>query len=261
MAPSPAPPSQDNVPEVPTPARPREVGTEKTSSVPWLEWTALLVLISGIMGAYFFVPAVQQSAQEAFAAVASGEDAQIRAWADSLGVWGPLTILALQLLQVVLAVIPALPLMILSVLGYGPLWGGLLAWGGLLLACAFGYWIGRTFGQVAVDRFVKPRTARSVQDFVERYGAWAIVAARFSPLFPADAVSFVAGLSRLGFRRYLLASAVGTLPVTLLLIFLGSDVKRLLGGLVVASLLVLVLFSVYVVRDRRRLRNGALPQE
>lgn len=216
------------------------------------EWVVLVVLVALVAGVYFFVPGVRAGAQEAFAAVASGDEARMHAWADTLGAWGPLTILALQLLQVVLAAIPALPLMLLSVLGYGPLWGGLLAWGGLLLACAFGYWIGRTFGQVAVDRFVSPGAERAVRDFVERYGVWAIVAARLSPLFPADAVSFVAGLSRLGFKRYLFASALGTLPVTLLLVFLGSDVKRLLGGLAIASLFVLALFVVYVVRDRRR---------
>jgi len=91
--------------------------------------------------------------------------------------------------QTLLAFIPSVLIMVVSVLAYGPLWGGLLSWGGLVMAALVAYGIGRALGPVTVDRLIGRKTEQKLKRFVERYGVWGIIVARISPALSTDAVS------------------------------------------------------------------------
>jgi uncharacterized membrane protein YdjX (TVP38/TMEM64 family) len=160
-----------------------------------------------------------------------------------------------MLLQTLIPFLPSVVTMVVAVLGYGPVRGGILAWGGLLLAACLGYGIGRAFGPVTVDRLIGSRAERKVEQFVERYGVWAVIAARIAPMISTDAISIVAGLAGMGFWRFLLATAAGTLPLTILVAWLGADIQRLGSGLIWASVVSLILFGAYVVYDHRSARS------
>lgn len=111
---------------------------------------------------------------------------------------------------------------------------GLFGWTGTLLAVCFGtyirdiitYWLGRGFGHWLMSRraFVKmlgPRRIRRAQKMFEMRGSAAVFLGRFMvgmrvPLF------FVAGTLGLSFRRFAFWDAIGMLPSSFLLIWLGA---------------------------------------
>jgi uncharacterized membrane protein YdjX (TVP38/TMEM64 family) len=219
-----------------------------------LTWLVPLGVIAALVLAYFVWPGFRSLVDEAYRVVQSGDRAQLEAWVSGFGAWGPVLIYALMVAQTLLAFIPSLLITVVPVLAYGPLWGGLLAWSGLLLAALVAYGIGRALGPVTVERFIGHKTERQIEGFVERYGVWGVVAARVSPALSTDAVSFVAGLVKMRLWRFALATALGTLPLVVLVAFLGSDLERLRGGLIWVSVLSLVAFVLYVVWDRRRRR-------
>ncbi len=229
--------------------RKRQSGEGKQSRLTWL---IPLGIVAALVLLYFVWPGFQEFINEAYAVVTSGDREQLEAWVSGFGAWGPLLIYALMVAQTLLAVIPSLVVTVVPVLAYGPLWGGLLAWSGLLLAALVAYGIGRSLGPVTVERFIGHKTEKKIEGFVERYGVWGVIAARVSPVLSTDAVSFVAGLVKMGLRRFLFATAVGTLPLVVLIAFLGRDFGRLRSGLIWVSLVSLVAFIVYVVWDRRR---------
>jgi len=210
---------------------------------------ALLALLTGL---YFVWPGFQRFIDDAYRVLSSGEQAQVEQWVSGFGGWGFAVIIALVLFQTIVAFLPSLVTMVVAVLAYGPVLGGLLAWGGLLLAASFGYGIGRALGPVTVDRLIGTKAEQKVEDFVEQYGIWAIIAARISPVLSTDAISIVAGLADMAFWRFLLATAIGTLPLTVLVAWLGSDIDRLQTGLIWISVISLAIFIGYVVYDRHR---------
>lgn len=176
------------------------------------------------------------------------------------GAWGPLLILALTVAQALLAFLPSIVIMVVAVLAYGPWWGGLLAWGSLLLAASVTYLVGRALGPVTVDRLIGEATERRVAHYVERYGIWAVVAARVSPALSTDAASYAAGLVGMRYRSFLLATGLGTLPLTVFIAYLGEDVQRLRSGLIWVSVVSVALFLAYVIFDHlRRGGPGAEP--
>lgn len=212
-------------------------------------WLIPLGALAVLVGLYFVWPGFQRFINEAYGALASGRQEQVEQWVEGFGAWGFVVVLALMLMQTILAFLPSVLIMVVAVLAFGSVWGGLLAWGGLLMAACLGYGIGRSFGPVTVDRLIGGRAEQKMEDLVERYGVWAVVAARISPVLSTDAVSIVAGLTKMAFGRFVLATAVGTLPLTVAVAWLGADINRLRTGMIWISVTSLALFVGYVLYD------------
>lgn len=204
-----------------------------------------------MVGLYFWWPAYHDFLKEAYTKLSSGEREEVRRWIEGFGAWGALVILALMILQTLIPFLPSLLTMVVAVLAYGAWLGGLVAWGGLLVAAALGYAIGLLVGPVTVDHIIGGKTEGKVEHFVDRYGSWAIVAARISPALSTDAVSIVAGLVKMPFLKFALATAAGTLPLTILVSWLGEDIDRLKAGLIWISVISLLIFVGYVVWDKK----------
>ena len=219
------------------------------SRLTWLIPVGLLAL--GVL-LYFVWPGFQNSVNAATSILLSGDRQRLEAWVEGFGAWGPIVIILLMVLQTVVAFIPSVIIMVVTVLAFGPLWGGVLTWVGLLIAATVGYVIGHALGAVTVDRLIGESTEKKVEGFVKEYGIWAIIAARISPALSTDAVSIVAGLADMTYWRFILATGAGTLPLTVLIAYLGADIQRLETGLIWVSVVSVVLFIAYVIWDRRR---------
>lgn len=215
-----------------------------------LTWLIPLALLSLLLGLYLVLPGYRAFVDRAFDLIRLGESEELQEWIRGFGLWGPLLIVALMLAQTLLAFIPSLLIMVAAVLAYGPWWGGLLAWGGLLLAATLAYFIGRALGPVTVDRLIGHRAEQKLEAYVERYGVWGVIVARVSPALSSDAVSYAAGLVRMRFERFILATAGGILPLAALISFLGEDWDRLRSGLIWISAASLAVFVGYVIYDQ-----------
>lgn len=222
---------------------------EQTSRRPWIVAGLLLAVLVAM---YFLWPGFEWLVDRTYVLVREGDQQGLRAWVQSAGPWGPILILALMLAQTLLPIIPSVLIMVVAVLAYGSWWGGVLAWTGLVLSASVAYLIGRALGAAAVDRLVGRKTERRIAGYVRRHGLGAVVAARVSPALSTDAVSFAAGIVGMRFGRFLLATAVGILPLTVLIGYLGASIERLSTGLLWISILSLALFGGWVVFDRIR---------
>ena len=218
-------------------------------------WIIPVGLIALLVGLYFVIPPYRDFVDKAYTLLTSGDQQGFETWVRGFGAWGPAVILALMIMQTLLAFIPSVLIMIVTVVAYGPLWGGVLTWGGLMVAAAVGYGIGRAVGPATVYQLIGEKTENKVEGFVEDYGIWAIIAARVSPALSTDAVSFVAGLVKMGWLRFLFATGAGILPLTVLIAFLGADFQRLETGLIWVSVVSVALFLGYVVFDKWRDKN------
>jgi len=144
-----------------------------------------------------------------------------------------------------------------------PLWAVCL----LLVAAAFvgnvcGYYIGRAAGPAIFDkprsRLFNPAHVLKTQEFFDKYGNRAIVLGRFVPIVRTF-ITVMAGIGRMGPRRYLTYSLIGGVlwaaGVTLLGFWLGqfafvrANIELILLLIVAISVLPIV---VELVRARRK---------
>lgn len=206
------------------------------------------VLLLGV-ALYAALPGFRGFIHEAMSVLATGELARIRAWLQSFGPWSLVVILFILVVQPLLVVVPSVIMMVVAVLAYGSLWGGLLAWSGSILAALVGYGLGWALSPVTVDYLIGRGTEREIARYVRRYGFWAVALFRVSPVLSTDAISIVAGLLEMRFWRYLAATALGFLPLAGAIAVLGGDLERMETALVWGSILSVAAFVVYVTLD------------
>ncbi len=83
-----------------------------------------------------------------------------------------------------------------------------LATAGSTVGGAFGYLIGDKGGRPLLRRLFKPEKVAMVQRYYHRYDVWAVALAGFTPI-PYKLFSISAGVFRLDFLRFMVASAAG----------------------------------------------------
>ncbi len=84
------------------------------------------------------------------------------------------------------------------------------------------------------------------------WGAYAILVTRLVPVVSFDIVSYAAGLTLVGFWRFMLATMVGMAPATFLYAYLGGQAPQYVQVLLVAFGVVIAGAVVAAVLRRRR---------
>lgn len=209
-----------------------------------------LLVVAALFVSYFIFPSYEEGIDEAFEVLTSEDPKLIKEWVSQFGAWGPIAIIAALILQMFLFIVPNILLIFISILSYGPLWGGMLAWLGIVIASTIGYLIGNKLSPVVVHRLVSAKTQHLLREYIRDYGMKAIVVLRLSS-FSNDGLSLVAGLLNMNYRRYIVATVMGITPLITIIALFGKNAKIEKGLLWVGIALVLGLV-IYIVIDRRR---------
>lgn len=212
-------------------------------------------IIVAVVLSYFFIPGVQQFFNEAFSILTSGDDQKINQWVGQFGFWGPLIIILAMIIQMFLIVIPSPILIGVAVLGYGAFWGSLIAVAAIVSASTAGYIIGAYLGPPFVAKMLGTSTKMKIESEVEHYGFWAVVVIRLNPFLSDDAISFVGGVLRMGYWRFIAATVVGVIPLTLFIAFLGEHTQQIKNISLWTGIVSLVLFGLYIWWDKKWKRN------
>jgi len=220
----------------------------------WLSGLSIGLLIM-FVALYFIWPDYRVFLQEMWLSLTSGDRQQVRLWVEKAGLFGPLLIILLMTLQMFTFVIPSWLLMIVAVIAYGPWWGGLLSIVSVSIAGAVGYGIGLLVGQKALARVIGREAERRVIAETNRYGIWAVFMARLNPFLSNDLVSFVAGVLRMGFPRFMTATLAGIAPLAVMIGYFGREDSQMKWGLLVISLVSLAGLVVKIWFDRRPVRE------
>lgn len=210
------------------------------------------LIVTGIVSAYFFVPSVQSFFDEAWQVLSSNDEAKIESWVSGFGWIGPLVLVLCMVAQMFLLVIPSLALMVVSIVAYGPFWGSLIAFVSIFTASSVGYFIGSYFGPVLVEKLIGAKSEKKIGAFIEDYGFWAVFVTRLNPILSNDAISFVAGILKMGYWKFMSATLLGISPLTLFIAVLGETTDGLKTGLIWGSFISLLLFLLYVWWDRNK---------
>lgn len=189
---------------------------------------------------------------EGWRLLASGDPERIREWLLAFGIWAPIVSGLLQILSSLLPFLPGFVLSIANAMLYGALLGGLLTFSTSLLAAAICFGIARILGRSAIERVVAPATLARVNHFVERRGGWAVFWGRLLPFINPDVVSYAAGLTRLGWIRFLIAMGAGALPATVFYSILGAAALDMAPGalVLVTAATLLPLVAVWYFRAK-----------
>ncbi len=197
-----------------------------------------MVGLAAFLLSLLLLPEVRGFLGRGYAALSSHNPEVTHAFVRSLGWAGPVAILVAYVIQAVIPLLPSLVLTAVTVRAYGVVVGFVIVYAGALLGAAAGYGLGRALGEPMVRALAGEKARAQAQAFMNRHGPQGVLLVRLMPVLPAEVLSLVAGAARMGFRPFMLATAVGVLPVTLLVVWLSESASRLLWGLAIMSLVV-----------------------
>jgi uncharacterized membrane protein YdjX (TVP38/TMEM64 family) len=141
---------------------------------------------------------------------------------------------------------PGLPFTVAAGALFGTLLGSTLSWIGAMAGAMTGYTLARTIGHDVVARWLQryERASAAVGQANTFHG---LLRLRLIPVIPLGTVNFVAGLARTPFGRYLLATAIGIIPSTLIYNYFADSLVEGVGGGKVRALASLLLASALLI--------------
>ena len=138
------------------------------------------------------------------------------------GLWGPVMVFILLVLQAITPMAPGQPVMITSGYLYGQFWGGLLTATAIFLSGEMGFIIARYAGRPAVYRLFSPKITDYWERMAANQGVLFYTCAFILPFFPSDLMLYVAGLGNISPRRFAYANLLGRLPLSVSITILGA---------------------------------------
>jgi uncharacterized membrane protein YdjX (TVP38/TMEM64 family) len=125
------------------------------------------------------------------------------------GIWGPVVLFILFVLQVFLAFIPGQALMIACGYLYG-FWGGfLLSWLSLVVGGEIAYFLARRYGRPFAEKWIAPSVLERWNSAAAGQGIAFFALSLVMPLVPNDAMCYVAGLGTIRRIHFSIANLLG----------------------------------------------------
>ncbi len=220
------------------------------SRLPRSAWWRLLLLAAIIVVGVIYALVVGLPSQD-----------RVRALVTDRGALGVL-IFVLGYAVITLTPAPASAATIVAGVLFGVPGGVAIVLVGATLGAYGGFWIGRLLGREAVERLTGRRVAR-VNDLLRRRGLFAVLGIRLVPVLPFAVVNYSAGLTAVRQTDYVLGTALGIVPGTVVYVVLGAYGNNPLSWPFAGAILALILLTVgswWVVRRSRRRRSTTAPE-
>jgi len=156
------------------------------------------------------------------------------------GVIAPIAFILLQIIQVVLFIIPGEVTGFIGGILFGTFWGTVYTTIGVVLGSFFAFLLARKFGRPFVEKMIGQKYIKKLDSFSEAKITFIFFMIFLLPLFPDDIFCFLAGLTKMKTKVFLIIVSVGRFPGYLMLGILG-------GGLATSQIKLFVISSVICI--------------
>lgn len=145
----------------------------------------------------------------------------------SLGPLTPLAYAFLFLISLVIAPLPGLPIMTMSVGIFGFVPAIVFTYFLAVLGAAINFWIARIWGRPVMRWLVGKRGLRKIDKHTAEFTTEVLVLTRLFDGLLFEWISYAAGLTNISFKKYILITAVCSLPYFLISLVLSGSFGNL----------------------------------
>lgn len=179
----------------------------------------------------------------------------IKSYIQSYGSLSIVAFLAISAIRPLGVIIPVTILTIIAGSLYGPVYGFILAMASILISSNVAFFISRYLGKSFVEKLLKHR-AEKINLKIEKNGFKIILIMRMSGVFPLDIVAYAAGLTKVKYRDFILATMLGVIPETFSFSFMGHNINNpLSSGFILSIVLVALTVGVPLIYNKVTAKN------
>nr|MDO8113517.1 VTT domain-containing protein [Candidatus Sigynarchaeota archaeon] len=139
----------------------------------------------------------------------------------TIGAWGILLYFGVMTVQSLLIPIPSELILLLTGILWGIPGGTALGIAGSIFTGAMAYSITLRGGRPIVDKLIPKKILDPLDTLIKKYGTWFIFSMRALPLMAFDPISYASGFLKINFKKYMIATVVGSVPRSIFYALLG----------------------------------------
>jgi uncharacterized membrane protein YdjX (TVP38/TMEM64 family) len=217
----------------------------------WASLALSVVTVAIAAAVVLAIPDLRDAAGHAL----HGEGNELRRQLRDMGALGVFVLVALMLIHAVVF-FPSELVTATAGYVYGFAGGVALAVVGWLASALLTYWLGRHAGRPVLRRLAGGHRLEGLEAALARGGPVVLLAARLLPVVPYSLIGYVAGAARVPLWTFVWTSVVGMLPLTLIVVTLGTRLQDFSWSdpVVWLALVPLLLAAVMARPLSRRLR-------
>ena len=119
------------------------------------------------------------------------------------GIWAPIIFMLIQIIQVVIPIIPGGITLAVGVMIFGPWWGFVYNYVGIVIGSFILFWLGRRYGMKLVEAFVSDKVMDKYMSKLDTKG-WRTTFAIMIllPVAPDDALVLLTSLTKMKWREF-----------------------------------------------------------
>lgn len=144
----------------------------------------------------------------------------------AFGMWAPVAVICLMILHCFVP-FPAELLALCAGAVFGLVYGTLLIWIGAMLGAVLSFWLSRVVGQVVLKRWLPVQQHETLDRWTKSQGTVALLVSRLIPVIAFNLINYAAGLTKVRLWTFIWTTGIGILPITVLSVYLGSQMRDL----------------------------------
>jgi len=175
----------------------------------------------------------------------------IKSFVNGFGNAAPLAFIIICIIKPVIFFLPSMGLTIVAGTLFGPMYGTVYVVVGGAGSTVVGFYMTRWFGRKWIEQFIKGRERMlKMDEKMEKTGFKTTLMLRLFSL-PWDMVSYSAGLSRVKFRDFYIASLIAIVPISFIYTYFGSSILNPLSlGFILSLSVIIILGSLpYIFKN------------
>jgi uncharacterized membrane protein YdjX (TVP38/TMEM64 family) len=153
---------------------------------------------------------------------------ELQSLVRSLGLWAPVVLVLLKITTLVVAPLGGTPIYLVSGALYGN-WGGMaIVLVGDLLGSSACFWISRRYGERVVKLLASDKLFEQVRQTIHVLdNSKSLAKARLGAMSMPELLAYAAGFSRIGFWRFTFINMLFYIPVDIIYVFFGTQLRLL----------------------------------
>ncbi len=122
-----------------------------------------------------------------------------------------------------------------------------------IIASAFGYYVGKKIGYPVLRYFASEEILEKAHNLFEKWGILAVAIGAFVPFIPYTIVVFLGGITKMDFKKFMIAGFLGRVPRYVIGGYLVSTVIQEIDSaelneyMLIVSIVGMLLFIIYYI--------------
>lgn len=176
---------------------------------------------------------------------------------SSIQSYGNMSIVIFLLISALKPVILILPTAILSIASgsiYGPVLGFVISLTGSFLSATTAFFISRIMGKGIADKLLKGKAVK-LDNNIEKHGFKIMLFMRLGVIFPFDALSYAAGLSKMKYRDFAFGTVLGIIPEMISYSYAGENLDNPFSLKFIAPIILIVVLAAIFSTIYKKIRK------